>query len=87
MKNPRPNVGRIRPAFVEVRFGDPLDGELLGTSKWPYNIRKAADGWYSRAIRIQREGIRPIFRDVLEGRIPSTKTTLIPWSPKWQRHR
>lgn len=68
--------GRRVPSRVTVEWHDPLDGRILCSASWPYQIRRGANGWYTTEIRRLTEGYRTLFSDILEGRTPLTKTTL-----------
>ena len=67
---------RSRPKRIQVEFIDPLDDQLLCSSDWPYNIRKAADGWYSKEIKRLTAGFKNMFSDILQGRDVKTITTI-----------
>lgn len=69
-------MSKHRPDRITVTWTDPWDNTTLCVNSWPYNIRRAADGWYSREIARLREGYRYLFSDVLGGRTPKTVTRL-----------
>jgi hypothetical protein len=67
-----------RPQYVAVTFFDPWDERILTRMKIIYDRRLAADGFYSKHIKQIVQGLRlKVFSDVLQGRTPATRTTLI----------
>jgi hypothetical protein len=69
-------VRHSRPVWVHVTYSDPFDGTMLCRSSMPYERRRAADGFYSRGVRVMKEGLKTICSKTLQGRTPSVSVKL-----------
>lgn len=59
-----------------MQWVDPFDSQKLCSCDWPWNARKAAEGWYTKEIKRLTEGYKKVFSDVLQDRTPATETEI-----------
>lgn len=65
-----------RPAFFEFTFYDPWTKNLVLRTSGPYDCREAANGYYSRFVRVALATLPKIQYRILEGRRPSVSCKL-----------
>jgi hypothetical protein len=67
---------KLRPRRLLFEWRDPFDDTLLCSDDFPYNARRSANGFYTKAINTRRIAYKAIFSDVLEGRTPAVRFTM-----------